>query len=458
MLELDVQGEDRWIISSKDGSKKVVPSELAEHIKKDLRYYFVRSGGSDKPFIYVYWEGVYKNMSENEFKAIIKKYIPYNLVKMRDVNEVYLNLQADFKNIDHELFNTDENIINFKDGILDLTTMELKPHSPEILSTIQIPANYKDVEKSPATCPVFDKYMMHLVDGSIEKYDILMQYLGLCISNVYGYRTKKALFLVGKGNTGKSQIKKIVEKIVGNDNISTTDLQQLNERFGTSSIYQKRVSGCNDMSYQRVADMSTFKSLTGGDQIMFEFKGRTPFFGTHKGVLWFNCNEMPLFGGDKGDWVYERILPIYCGKPVPENERDPHLFEKMWKEKDTIIRIALCYLIDLRNHDFKFEVPEDSVRKLESYKTRNNTLLSFIDECCEVNFDSNFAGRTTKADFKKIYYRWCDVNNAGKGKLKLKEIEEILETRFKETYGILNGYKVLNNVRVKREEREDLGF
>lgn len=214
MLELDTVGENKWIISSKDGSKKIIPSELAEHIKKDLHYYFVKSTANDKPFLYVYWEGVYKNMSENEFKAIIKKYIPYNLIKMKDINEVYQNLQADFKNIDSELFNNDENIINFKDGLLYLDTMELKKHSPDILSTIQIPTNYKDVENSTDTCPIFNKYIMRLIDNDLEKYDVLMQYLGLCISNIFGYRIKKALFLEGDGNTGKSQIKKLAEKII----------------------------------------------------------------------------------------------------------------------------------------------------------------------------------------------------------------------------------------------------
>ena len=457
MLDLDTIGTDRWIISSKNGERKLVIPELVEHIKKDLRYYFVKSGNSDKPFVYVYWEGVYKNMSENEFKAIIKQYIPYNLVKMREVDEIYRNLQADFRSMDPENFNNDENIINFQDGLLDLQTMELLPHSPDVLSTIQIPSRYEDVKNSPSTAPVFNQYMMRLLDNNLEKYEVMMQYVGFCISNIYGFRTKKALFLVGKGNTGKSQIKKIVEKIVGNENISTPDLKQLNERFGTSTIYQKRVSGCNDMSYQRVSDMSTFKSITGGDQIMYEFKGRTPFFGVHKGALWFNCNDLPLFGGDKGDWVYERILPIYCAKPIPEEERDPHLFDKMWEEKDTIIRIAIYYLKILIDNKFKFAMPEDSNQRLDAYKVKNSTLLTFIDECCEVDLNGFRMKRTTKGDFKNIYYKWCDVNNGGKGKLKLKEIEEIIETRYNEKYGIYNGYKVLNNIRVKKEEREDLG-
>lgn len=456
-------GKDaKWITPYEEGKpQKIIPAELAFYIKNNLDYYFVKNNLGDKPFIYVYIKdkGVYQYVSENEFKAFIKELIPYQLIKMRDVDEVYRNLETDIsKIIEEDKFNSDENIINFQDGILFLDTMQLKAHSPEYLCTIQIPSKYLDIENSPETCPVFNKYILHLIGNDMEKYDILMQYMGLCISNIYGFRAKKTLFLVGKGNTGKSQIKKLIECILGAKNISTTDLHDLAEKFGTSTIYQKRLAGCNDMSYQKINDMNIFKAATGGDKIMFEFKGKTAFAALFKGVFWFNCNELPLFGGDKGDWVYERIMPITCGEPVPEEERDPHLFEKMWKEKDTIIRIALCYLLDLINNKFKFKLPKDSLNRVDDYKTRNNTLLSFINECCEVNIEGNIAVRTTKADFKKMYYRWCDINNAGKGKLKLREIEEILETKYHETYGIYNGYKVLNNIKVKPEEREDLGF
>lgn len=459
--KLDLMADKPWLTPYQENKpRKVIPAELAEYIRKGLHYYFVNSSVTDKPFIYVYnkEKGVYQNISENQFKSFIKSFIPYTLVKMKDVAEVFSNIQTDNeKIIDEDLFNSDEKIINFEDGILDITTMELKSHSPNVLSTIQIPAKYEDIKNSATSAPTFEKYMLHLVDGDMEKYDIIMQYMGLCISNIYGFRTKKVLFLVGEGNTGKSQIKKLIENILGNENISTTDLKQLNERFGTSSIYQKRLVGCNDMSYQRISDMSLFKSLTGGDKIMFEFKSKTSFPALFKGAFWFNCNELPLFGGDKGEWVYERILPINCGHAVPEEERDPHLFEKLWEEKNTIIRMALYYLQILIKNNFKFKIPKDSTGKLDEYKTRNNTLLSFIEECCEINIEGTIYGRTRKSDFKKVYYKWCDINNNGKGKLKAKEIEEILEGKFKENYGLSNGYKVLNNIKIIQEEAEALG-
>lgn len=447
-----------WITIDDKGKYKIIVTELSQFLKDNLNYIFVKNGPGETPFMYVYMNGYYRYVTEDEFKGAIKQFIPYQLVKMKEINEIYQDIKTSLRSVSHEELNTDENIINFQDGLLYLDTMELKPHTPEILSTIQIPANYKDVESSPALSPVFDKYMEHLLDGDVVKYELIMQYLGLAISNVYGYRTKKALFLVGEGNTGKSQIKKMAEQLLGTSNICNIDLEKLNEKFGTGSIYQKRLSGCNDMSFQRVADMSIFKSITGGDEILFEFKFKSSFTSLHKGVLWFNCNKMPLFGGDKGDWVYERIIPIYCGKPVPEEDRDAHLFEKMWKEKDTIIRVAISYLKKLIKNNYKFTLPEDSKKYLERYKIENNTLLSFIEECCLTGENLSTVRRTRKNDFKKAYYKWCDINNNGKGKLKLRDIEETIEKKYKEDYGIADGYKVLNKIKLSREAEKDLGL
>ncbi len=55
---------------------------------------------------------------------------------------------------------------------------------------------------------------------------------------------KKALFLIGDGNTGKSR-RKFADLLVGRNNSTGQDLDDLEKRFGTSLMYGKRVcSSC----------------------------------------------------------------------------------------------------------------------------------------------------------------------------------------------------------------------
>lgn len=436
----------------------VLPMELSRYIKENLNYIFVRGAAVEMPLMYVYTNGYYKLVSDNEMKAFIKQYIPYQLRKSRDINEVYLDLITEMKFVNYEDLNSNEDIINFQDGILNIRTMEFMPHSPDIYSTVQIPAKYSEIQEAEFEAPVFEKYLLTLCNGDMEIYKLLLQCLGIAISNVYGFRTKKALFLVGKGNTGKSQLKKIAEYLIGNENISNIDLKKVNEQFGMSSLYQKRLAGCNDMSYQRVEDMSIFKQLTGGDAIEIEFKHKNSFSFLFKGFLWFNCNKLPRFGGDTGKWVYERIMPVYCNNVIPREKQDPTLFEKMLKEKNSILKNAIMELNKVVNNNYKFIEPSNMQVERDKYEIENNTLLTFINECCYIKEDTMVTARTKRSTFKKAYENWIKLNNNGRGKLSSRDINLLLETEYGETYSLYNGIWYMSKIVIEPSAKEELGI
>lgn len=434
----------------------VKPMELSNWIKQNLNYIFVRGTANEGSMIYVYSDGYYKYISDNEFKGFIKSFIPYQLRKSKDINEVFIDLTTEMKFVDYEELNANEDIINFEDGILNLKTWELEPHNPKYLSTIQIPAKYREIEKADATAIEFEKYMMKLCNEDADTYILLLECLGLVISNIYAYRTKKALFLVGKGNTGKSQLKKIAEYLLGKQNISSIDLKNLSERFGTSDLYQKRLAGCNDMSYQRIEDMSLFKQLTGGDTIRMEFKNKSSFTFLFKGFLWFNCNKLPLFGGDTGKWVYDRIMPVYCNNVIPKKDQDPYLFEKILKEKNSILKNVLIALKRLIDNDYKFDEPKSMEEFRQNYEVENNTLLTFIQECCEVREDIMPSLRTKKRVFMDAYDSWIRKNNNGRGKLNSKEVARVLEEKYNERAIKSNGIMYMSKLILTPEAKEEL--
>lgn len=436
----------------------VNPMELSNYIKNNINYIFVRGAANEGIIRYIYADGYYKCVSDDEFKGFIKSFIPYQLRKSREINEVFIDLTTEMKFIDYELLNSNEDIINFQDGLLDLKDWKLKPHTPEIYSTIQIPARYQDIQNANVSAPTFDNYMITLCNGDIEVYDLLMQCLGLAISNIYAYRTKKALFLVGQGNTGKSQLKRIAEYLIGRENVSNIDLKKVNERFGAASLYQKRLSGCNDMSYQRIEDMSIFKQLTGGDSIEIEFKNKNPFTFLYKGFLWFNCNKLPLFGGDTGKWVYERIMPVYCNNVIPKEKQDPMLFEKMIKEKNSILLGALLALQKLIKNNYHFIEPKSMEKAREAYETENNTLLTFVKDCCVVKPDIIPSARTKRSTFREAYDIWIKKNNNGRGKLNSKDMNLLLEKNFGEVYIKSNGIVYMSVLVLTPEAKEELGI
>lgn len=118
------------------------------------------------------------------------------------------------------------------------------------MTTIQIPCEWQDT--SDINAPIFLSYIDKLTNNDIGKKSLLLQYMGACISNIKGYRFKKALFVVGDGNTGKSQLKSLIERMLSKENYTSIDLTELEERFGTSMLYNKRLAGSSDMTFASV--------------------------------------------------------------------------------------------------------------------------------------------------------------------------------------------------------------
>ena len=103
---------------------------------------------------------------------------------------------------------------------------------------------------------------------------------------------KKALFLVGDGDTGKSQLKSLVERLLGKGNFIGIDLREIESRFGTGAIYNTRLAGSSDMSFLAVVEMKIFKKTIGGDSLFAEVKGQQAFEFTYNGLLWFCMNRL----------------------------------------------------------------------------------------------------------------------------------------------------------------------
>lgn len=366
----------------------VSPPLLADHIRKREKYLFVNNGAFSGETRFWYSGGCYRLVNDNKIRSIIKGYIErYNieLVKMKDVDEVFRQLITDDVYYDANDINADENIINFRNGILHLDTMELTKHSPDYLCTRQIPVDWKE----DAECPDFMSYMQFFCNGEKghtkagdQMYTFLLEFMGACISNVKGYRFKKTLFLYGDGDTGKSQLKTLTEFMLGSENCNPIDLEQLEARFGTSSIYNKRLVGSSDMKYATVKELSTLKQVTGGDTITAEYKGQNAFNFRYDGMTWFCCNKLPKFGGDNGQWVYDRIIPLESKYVVPEEKRDRTLQDKLQAEASGIAVLAITHLKDAIKRGYKFAEPDESAEIRKKYKKSNNTLDLWFSECC----------------------------------------------------------------------------
>lgn len=409
------------------GQPYVVVPALAQHVRDNMKYLLVRDSGKHGLLKYVYEDGVYKLYADEMFKGCIKQFVEdYDpeLVKIHQINEAFQHIITDRNYIGQDDLNSREDIINFRNGLLIVTAdrLELIPHTPSIYSTIQIPCRWTG---KMSETPVFIEYMRTLTNNDNAVARLLLQFMGACLSNIKGSRMKKSLFLVGDGNTGKSQLKSLVEKMLGKGNYTGIDLSEIEARFGTGTIYGTRLAGSSDMSFMTVGELKAFKLLTGGDAVFAEFKGLPAFEYKYNGLLWFCMNRLPKFGGDDGKWVYDRIMVVNCPNVIPPEKQDKMLLDKMYAEREGIIYLAVKALQKVIKNGYFYDEPETVTQAREKYMSENNTVISFFEECMTRRLSDTIRDKATTGKIYEVYRAWCFDNNGGFAKT-AKEFRETL--------------------------------
>lgn len=390
-----------WVYTDIEGRHRINRQQLYCYMKEHLKLKITNAGN-----IYLLNDNIYKLLSEREFKALIKEYLPIEYRNNKDWEAVWKEFATDFPDMKETEFNADENFVPFQNGILELASGELRAFDETDLITRKIACDYIP-GKTLEDAPIFRSYLHKLCNNNQIEMNFLLEYIGAILSNVKGWRFKKLLILVGAGNTGKTQIRELTMNLLGRENCVSIDMKKINERFGAAQLYQKRLAGSGDMSTVEISEMAVIKNLTGGDSLFAEYKGKDGFSFRYDGLLWFNANALPHFRGDRGEHVYSRFVIIKCNNVIPAEERDPKLLDKLMAEKDTIASIAIDHLKEAIGRGYKFSESNEMVVARRKYSIDNNSLLTFVNDCCKCYTIEN---KTKRSEFNRVYKTWCNAN------------------------------------------------
>jgi putative DNA primase/helicase len=165
---------------------------------------------------------------------------------------------------------TERNLLPLANGVLDISTRELKQHSPSYNFRWQLPYDYD----SGAQCPKIQGWLGSAVGGDMALVNVLRAYLNAILLG----RTdlQKFLELIGPGGTGKSTLIRLAIGLVGTLNTFTTELKRLEQnRFEAAGIVGKRLIVITD-SENYAGQISILKAITGQDSIPLERKYKDP--------------------------------------------------------------------------------------------------------------------------------------------------------------------------------------
>lgn len=382
-----------WYEPTEKGGLHFIPGLLANHMAKNVDAFY--GAGS----YYFYANGVY-NMTEDILASakarsfMIPRQATMNAIS-DTVGQWKMLIQKPVREINCNPF-----VINLKNGLYNVLDNTFRTHTAEYISTVQINACYNPDTK----CPLFLQYLLSTLGEN--ELPIIQEMLGYFLIPVN--KAQKSFVLVGAPNAGKSSLLSVVQEILlGSENVSNIPWQNLADRFNKAELFGKLANIFADLPSKSIDDNGMFKAITGEDYITAERKNKDPFSFRPYARLLFSCNDIPRNYGDRSDGFYRRLIIIRFAKAIPAEKRDPNLREKLAAERDGILMWAIDGLKRLIANSYQFTETDAIRSELQKYKIESNSVLSFVEDFCEISEKSY----SLRDDLFLHYKEYC--GNAG---------------------------------------------
>jgi len=351
--------------------------------------------------ILYYENGVYKLDGEVMLKSLIEQ-----------LAGIQCNVNVRYEVIEHIKSLTYENFLNFdkdpyrisvKNGILNLRSEKLEPHSPDFLTVVQLPVEFKP----EAMCPRISKFMSEIVKP--ENVPILEEMAGYCLFK--GYPIHKGFILLGDGRNGKSTWINLLIELISLENTSSVPLQKLGGKFKASEMKGKLMNFYTDIpdAYMQYTDV--FKIVTSGDPMSIEekYKAAQKMISYAKQV--FSANSLPVCH-DNSYGFFSRLVIIDFPNRFEGATADIHLMEKLStpEELSGFLNLAISGLRRLlANKKFSYDMTADQIREEYNKKSKPvEAIKPFIQEATVSSIPDGFV---LKEDLWQAYQGWCLEND-----------------------------------------------
>jgi len=303
-----------------------------------------------------------------------------------------------------EELNANPLLLNCKNGTLDLSTGELRPHDPADRITQLAPVEYD----ATADCPKWLETLALIFDGDQELIEYVQTLLGYSISGDIGEHILPICF--GSGCNGKSTVWNTVVDLLGDYATLANESLLMGEAdchpTDKVSLYQKRFVPVSEPEQNSKLREARVKELTG-DSTITARRMREDFWSfrrSHK--FWISTNHLPRIDGtDEGIWRRVKLIPFSVDlrtkvKPVAD-------FPQMLVRDEGAGILAWLVRGWMKYQKFGFVEPSVVQDATADYRIDSDALGDFLTENCVVE---RRAVVTAKAIFK-AYQTWGGKEN-----------------------------------------------
>lgn len=282
-----------------------------------------------------------------------------------------------------------------QNGMLNLKTLEMKPHAKNFYSTNVLGISFDG--KSTKTCKRWLKFLGETIQDpdSIKQFQ---EFAGYCLTRDVRYG--KCLLLLGDGSDGKSTALKILRQLVGKQNCSSVGFEDLDDQFHRSALKDKLLNTATEVG-SKALESNLLKALVTGDEVRAAFKHKDGFDLESYCKFAFSTNRLPRVL-DNSDGFFRRLLIIRFKQQFMGAADDTNLMAKLEKELSEIFSWALVGLHRLMDQGC-FSDSADSREIMQAYRRLNNPIQCFVEDCCAIEE----GGSAVKDELYGKYREYC---------------------------------------------------
>ena len=351
---------------------------------------------------FMYKDGVYRgDVSGANLKTAISKLIYPELDRSSTEERVYkLFLNRTELQVSYEEINQyPQHWINFRNGFYDPVAQKMIPHDPKYRAINQIPHDYDPSAQLTGT--EVERWLQFIVPEKDDR-EMLLQYMGYCLTR--DTRQQKFMILYGSGGSGKSTVIRLIEFMIGAENISNISLKELGQRFASYGLLGKTLNSCADLEVSALEDTSVIKKILGEDSLRGEPKGKQDIYFKNYAKLIFSTNELPLVLSEKTNGFYRRLLILNMTRQ-PEVKRSDYL-DILKGELGYLIQLSVKALERMYQNGLITE-SAGSREAVQSLRNDSDTVEAWInEECYRVQGE-----KTERSKLYQKYFSYCDSND-----------------------------------------------
>jgi putative DNA primase/helicase len=271
-------------------------------------------------------------------------------------------------------------IIVCENGLLDMRTGKRHPHTPAFFTRSAIPI----VHDANAPKPVlWLQCLEQWFKGRQPLADLLQECIGYSLSSDTSQQVVIMMWGVPRG--GKGTVLRIINNLVGPENVHAPSIMELSGRFGLQGCIDKPLITITDMDVDSKTEVGaaavSINKISGEDRVSVERKNKDPWSGTLPGRIWVVSNHLPDFGTHTMA-IIARLLILPFEVSFLGHE-DRQLTAKLRAELPGILNWALKGLARLRDRNRFPDCPESEEAKIRMLHV-SEPIRGFVEEKCEL--------------------------------------------------------------------------